>query len=102
MIVHPNLGEPIQRSLKQVPFYFTVHAPAGGATKPKLTIELLTQGRSLAQMPGELPDSDATGRSQFVSGLPVEKIPPGSYELRITISGEGLSLSRSRNFTVVD
>lgn len=102
MIVHPNLGEPIQRSLKQVPFYFTVYAPAGAATKPKLTIELLSQGRTLAQMPGELPDSDASGRSQFVSGLPVEKIPPGNYELKITISSEGLTLSRSRSFTVVD
>ncbi|HEV8430256.1 MAG TPA: VWA domain-containing protein [Pyrinomonadaceae bacterium] len=102
MIVHPNLGEPIQRSLKQVPFYFTVYVPAGSSNKPKLTIELLSQGQTLAQMPGELPESDALGRSQFVSGLPVEKMPAGNYELRITVSGEAMSLSRSRKFTIVD
>ena len=101
MLVHPNLGEPIQRSLKQVPFFFTVYVPSG-ATKPKLTIELLSGGKSLAQMPGELPEVDASGRSQFVSALPVDKIPPGAYELKITVSGETASLSRSRSFTIVD
>ena len=100
MIVSPNLGEPILRSLKQVPFFFTVYVPSGN--KPKLTIELLSQGRSLAQIPGELPESDELGRTQFVGGLPLEKIQAGTYELKITVSGEGISLSRSRSFTVVD
>jgi VWFA-related protein len=100
MIVSPNLGEPIQRSLKQVPFYFTVYLPT--ANKPKLTIELLSQGRTLAQLPGALPDSDAFGRSQFVAGLPIEKMPTGNYELKITVSGEAGNLSRSRSFTLVD
>ncbi|PWT93298.1 MAG: hypothetical protein C5B55_04780 [Blastocatellia bacterium] len=102
MIVSPNLGEPIQRSLKQVPFFFTVYSPADTASKPKLTIELLSQGRTLAQMPGELPASDALGRSQFVAALPVEKIPAGTYELKITVSLDAMSLSRSRSFTLVD
>jgi VWFA-related protein len=101
MIVSPNLGEPIQRSRKQVPFYFTVNVPPGLA-KPNLTIEVLNQGKSLTQMPGELPASDASGRIQFVAGLPVEKLPAGAYELKITVSGEGISLSRSRSFTIVD
>jgi len=102
MIVSPNLGEPIQRSLKQVPFFFTVYFPSGNTTKPKLTIELLSQGRTLAQIPGELPDGDTLGRSQFVAALPVEKIPAGAYELRISVTGVGTSLSRSRSFTLVD
>ena len=100
MIVSPSLGEPIQRSLKQVPFYFTVYLPT--AKKPKLVIELLSQGRALAKLPGELPDADAFGRSQFVAGLPLEKIPAGTYELKITVSSEAETLSRSRSFTLVD
>jgi hypothetical protein len=102
MIVNPYLGEPIQRSIKQVPFYFTVYIPSGTTAKPKLTIELFREGRALAQIPGELPDMDASGRSQFVAALPLEKIPAGSYELKITISGEATSVSRSRSFTLVD
>ena len=102
MIVSPNLGEPIQRSLKQVPFFFTVYLPSATAPKPKVTIELISQGRSLIQLPGELPAVDASGRSQFIAGLPVANIPAGSYELKITVTGDSISLSRSRSFTLVD
>jgi VWFA-related protein len=102
MMVNPYLGEPIQKSLKQVPFFFTVYMPSGTATKPKLTIELLREGRVLAQMPGDMPDADASGRIQFVSGLPLEKIPAGSYELKITVSGETASVSRSRSFSILE
>ncbi|MCM3870059.1 MAG: hypothetical protein ND895_05110, partial [Pyrinomonadaceae bacterium] len=102
MMVNPYLGEPIPRSLKQVPFFFTVYIPSGTSTKPKLTIELLREGRTLAQIPGELPDADALGRSQFVAALPLEKIPAGSYELKITVSAETTSVSRSRSFTILD
>ncbi len=100
MIVSPNLGEPIQRSLKQVPFFFTVYVPT--ASKPKLTIELISQGRTLVQLPGELPETDAMGRSQFVGALPLEKLPAGTYELKITVTGDAGSMLRSRNFTLVD
>jgi VWFA-related protein len=100
-IVGPNLGEPIPRAQKQVPFYFTVYVPSG-ATKPQLSIELLSQGKSLAQMPGALPASDPSGRIQFVAGLPIEQLPAGAYELKITVSGEAMSLSRSRSFTIVE
>jgi hypothetical protein len=101
MIASPNLGEPISKSQKQVPFFFTVYMPAGAA-KPKLTIELNQGGRALAQIPGELRDGDATGRSQYFAALPLAQIPAGAYELKVTISGEGTSLSRSRSFTLVE
>ena len=102
MIVSPFLGEPVPKSMKQVPFYFTVYLPTGTSAKPKLLVELIREGRTLAQIPGELPDADALGRCQFVSGLPLEKIPAGSYELKITVTGETGSVSRSRGFTLVD
>jgi len=102
MIAYPYLGEPLQRSLKQVPFFFTVYIPPGITAKPKLTIELFREGRALAQIPGELPDADALGRIQYVAALPLEKIPAGSYALKITVSGETASVSRSRSFTILD
>jgi hypothetical protein len=102
MIASPNLGEPISRSLKQVPFFFTVYVPSSVA-KPTLTIELSQGGRALAQIPGQLPESDPLGRIQFVAALPIEKIPAGTCELKITVSGEGkATLSRARTFTLVD
>jgi hypothetical protein len=101
MIASPNLGEPISRSLKQVPFFFTVYVPSNAA-KPTLTIELSQGGRALARIPGQLAESDPLGRTQFVAALPIEKIQAGTYELKITVSGAGTTLSRARSFTLVD
>ena len=102
VMVTPNLGEPIQRSLKQVPFFFTVYAPPGASAGPKLTVELRQQGRTLAQMPGELMQPDASGRIQYLAGLPLEKIPAGAYELRITISDGATTVARSAYFMIED
>ncbi len=100
MIVSPNLGEPIRRSLKQAPFFFTAYTRPGA--RPRLTIELRQQGRTLAQMPGELPEPDAAGRIQYLAGLPLEKIPAGSYELRVTVGDASASVTRSGYFTLED
>ncbi|MCM3869526.1 MAG: VWA domain-containing protein [Pyrinomonadaceae bacterium] len=102
MIVSPNLGEPIPRSLKQVPFFFTVYTTPGSSTQPKLTIELRQQGRTLVQIPADLPKVDTLGRIQYLAGVPLEKIPPGSYELRITVNDETTSVARSGYFTIQD
>ncbi|MFL6335793.1 MAG: VWA domain-containing protein [Pyrinomonadaceae bacterium] len=102
LIVSPNLGEPIRRSLRQVPFFFTAYAPPGASVRPKLSIELRQQGRTLARLPGEMPEADASGRIQYVAGLPLEKIPAGSYELKVTVSDETTSVTRSGYFTIED
>lgn len=83
VIVTPNLGEPLRRSLKEAPFFFVVYTSASG-TRPKLTIELRQDNRTLARLPADLPKSDESGRIEYLAGLPLEKIPAGSYELRIT------------------
>jgi hypothetical protein len=101
VIVSPNLGEPIQRSRKQVPFFFTAYVPST-ASAPKLAIELRQQGRTLAQMPGELPAPDASGRVQYLAGLPLDMIPAGDYELRITVADGTTTAARSVYFTIAD
>jgi VWFA-related protein len=102
VIVSPNLGEPIHRSLNQVPFFFTVYIPTETSAPPKLTVELRQQGRNLAQMPGEMPKPDASGRIQYLAGLPLEKIPAGEYELRITVTDGATTVVRSAYFTIAD
>jgi hypothetical protein len=102
VIVSPNLGEPIHRSLTQVSFFFTAYDPTAASARPKLTIELRQQGRTLAQMPGEMPTPDASGRIQYLAELPLEKIPAGEYELRITVTNGATTLARSAYFTIAD
>lgn len=102
VVVNPNLGEPIRRALRQAPFFFTAYTAPGAGARPKLTIELRQQGRTLARMPGELPEADASGRIQYMAGLPLEKILAGTYELRITVGDQTASVTRSAHFTLED
>jgi VWFA-related protein len=102
VLVIPSLGEPIRRTLKEAPFFFAIYTPPGTIAGPKLTIQLRQREQTLAQMPGDLPKPDAAGRIQYLAGLPLEKLPAGSYELRITVGDGTTTVTRSAYFTIAD
>jgi len=102
VIVTPNLGEPIKRTIKEAPFFFTVYLPPGTIATPKLTVELRQKDQTLARMPADLMKPDLSGRIQYLAGLPLEKLPAGSYELRITVSDGSTTVARSAYFTIAD
>jgi VWFA-related protein len=101
VMVYPNLGEPVSKSAaRQLTFFFTVLPAKGSTEKLNMTLEVLQNGRSVAQVPAELPAADESGRIKYASALPLDKFQPGSYELRVTVkSGQG-SVSRVTQFKV--
>jgi hypothetical protein len=83
-LLTPSMGEPFSKAhLKELPFYFVAYPAKGGA--PTATLALLSSGKVLAEAPLELAAADAKGRIQQVGRIPVEALPPGTYELRITV-----------------
>ncbi len=73
--------------------------PAATATA---TLELLQKGQSLAQLPLPLDKADAAGRLLQVSRLPSAAIPPGTYELRVTVTAGVSKAARTTALVVVD
>jgi VWFA-related protein len=101
LLAYPNLGEVMSKATtKQLSFFFTVYLPKGNRAAPKLMLELSQQGQTLAQLPAELPAADATGRIQFAGGLPLQSIPPGTYDLKAIVTSGGKSVARSARLTV--
>lgn len=101
VLVYPNLGEPLRKSaVKQVTLFFTAWPAKGSTEKLKLTVEVLQNNRSLARIPGELPEADKTGAVKYASALPLENFPPGSYELRVIVTDGQSGVSRATQFTV--
>jgi VWFA-related protein len=101
VVVYPNLGEPLRKAaVKQLAFFFTAWPAQGSTDKLKLTVEVLQNGRSLAQIPGELPGADKTGAVKYASALPLENFPPGGYELRVTIKDGQGGVTHSTQFKV--
>ncbi|HEU4766916.1 MAG TPA: VWA domain-containing protein, partial [Pyrinomonadaceae bacterium] len=87
LLVYPNLGERIDRvTAKQLAYFFTAWAPKG-ATKPmEVKLEVLQNNRSVGKTSGELPPPDTRGQIKYASSFPIDKLSPGVFELKITVS----------------
>jgi VWFA-related protein len=101
LLVYPNLGEPILKSLaKQLAFFFTAWPAKGSTTPLQLTLEILQNNRSLGKSSAQLPAPDKLGQIKYASSFPLDKFQPGVYELKITVGDSVNSVSRSTNFIV--
>ena len=102
VLLYPSLGDPISKKAQAeiafaLPMLIDPAAPA-----PTATLELLQAGQVLAQLPLPLDKADASGRILQTSRLPSAAIPPGAYELRVTIAaGAGKSV-RTTPLTITD
>ena len=101
LLVYPNLGEPIVKSTaRQLAFFFTAWPSKGSTAELEFTLEILQNNRQLSRTSGHLPAPDTEGQIKYASSFPLDKFPPGDYELKVTI-GEGKNtVSRSTRFTV--
>lgn len=101
LLVYPYLDEPVRKSAgKELAFLLTIYASRGSNIAPKLTVEIRQSTRTLGKSAPDLPAPDASGRIQFASTIPVEQLPPGSYELRVTASDAQGTTTRAERFTI--
>jgi len=81
----------------QPSFYFVVYPRNGIAAKPRVSVQLLRDGRNFAKSTPALPAADASGAIPLV--LPIRG-DPGSYELKVTVSQAGESAERALAYKV--
>jgi VWFA-related protein len=101
-LLYPSMGEPFSKtSSKELPFYFVAYPEAGGgAGETKATLELLSNGKQVAQAPLELTRADDKGRIAQLGRIPIDALQPGAYELRVTLRQGQHSASRALTFKV--
>jgi VWFA-related protein len=101
LVVYPNLGEPILKSAtKQLAYFLTAWPAKGGAEPLKLVAEILQNRRGIAKTSAQLPAADDHGRIKYAGALPLDSFQPGSYELKVTVSDNHTSVSRSTQFRI--
>jgi hypothetical protein len=83
-LIYPNLGDDVSKAARDLGFFFTVYT-AAGTPAPQAILELIQNGKPLAQVPLPLDAADASGQIQQVGRLPLEQIPAGTYELRVIV-----------------
>lgn len=101
VLLYPNLDEPVSKASKELGFYFTVY-PVRGGSAPESVLELLQNGGRVAQLPVPLPAADALGRIQQVGRLPLDRLAPGTYELRAVVTQSGEQTVRSTMLRIVE
>jgi VWFA-related protein len=101
VILYPNLGEPVSKAAKEVGFYFAAY-PASGGAAPEASIELLLDGKLIAQLPIPLAAVDASGRIQQTGRLPLAQLTPGTYDLRAVVKQGAEQVSRSTMLRITE
>jgi hypothetical protein len=102
VLLHPSYDSGINRAVHPALNFVLPLVLPPGATAPPATLSLLKAGRTLAAVPLKLGVADATGKLITVGRLPLAGVPPGTYQLQVTVgSGPGARI-RATSLTVVD
>jgi VWFA-related protein len=84
-LLYPDLvGSLSKAQAKELAFFFTIYT--GSGDKPTAVLELMQNGKLLAQSPLPLEPADGAGRIQQVGRLPLDSIAPGTYDLRVIVN----------------
>lgn len=98
LLVYPNLGERIDRNTtKQLAYFFTAWPGKGVTKQMQMTLEILQNNKTVGTTSGELPAADERGQIKYAGSFAIDKLQPGTYELRITVNKE---ISRSTSFVI--
>ena len=79
----PNLGDPVSKASKECASISRSIRPR--RRQPRLVIELLRTASWSSRLPMPVRPADANGRIQQLGRLPIDQVPPGTYELRAIV-----------------
>lgn len=101
VVIYPYIDQPLSKAAtKNLPFFVTVYPATGASETTQLTLEILRGERVIAQVPLKLPAPDQTGRIQFASTIPIDKLQPGDYKLKLTARDAKDAVTRTESFTI--
>ena len=98
--VVPNLDLPISLAQNQKLSLFFIAYPQGGE-RPRMSLEFWRDGKALGKAEPELPAPEADGRIRYVGTFPIASFAPGSYEVRVALSGASGRSEERAPFTLV-
>ena len=97
----PNLGRAVVATPgASLPIYYTVFVKPGAAEAVTATIEVTREGRTVARGSSPMPAPDAAGRIIGLSPIPLQKLQPGTYDVKVKVTKEGLSAEETTTVTV--
>jgi hypothetical protein len=100
LLLYPDVGVATRRSQdKELAFYFATYGARPRDTSGR--IELLSHGRVVSSAPLVVSQVDAQGRFPQLQRMPIDTLPSGLYELRVTVADRAGSDSQTAKFRIV-
>ncbi|HSD67409.1 MAG TPA: VWA domain-containing protein [Vicinamibacteria bacterium] len=97
----PNLGRPVAAAPgATLPVYYAVYVKPGATGGVTATVEVSRDGRVVARGASPLPAPDTAGRITGLSPIPLQKLQPGTYVVKVTVAKEGLTAEETTTITV--
>ena len=93
-------GRVSKAAMPNLSFFARVYpvAEAGPAT---LTLDMLRDGKVVGRANPQTPAAGADGRIAFVQAVPSAGLPPGQYEVRLSIEQDGMETTEMTRFELV-
>ena len=85
----------------QMAFFFTVYPDAAATGTPQATVQYLRDGAVVGNATLPLPAADAQGRIPYVLSSPIDAMPPGSYEIKVTVQ-HGATAAQESVFVTIE
>ena len=95
----PFLAEPSIGAGGDLSLFLVAYTRPGGE-RADLLLEVVRDGRVIAQTLSELPEADSFGRAPFRTTVPTGGLAPGRYEVRVLVKQGGLVAHQKRSFVI--
>jgi VWFA-related protein len=100
-LLYPSFGDPISRTRQpNLSFAIPMVLPTRGPA-PTAILRLLARNRLIVESPLALGAAGKDGRLIALGHLPIGSLPPGSYDLQVTVSEGDQREIRSAEFSVI-
>jgi len=86
VLLYPNLGQAVRREADRALTFFVTAWPASDRPAVDARLEVVHDGRTVSATRSTSLRPDAEGRIQLASSVPLERLAPGAYELRLTLT----------------
>ena len=97
----PNLGRPVVPSPgAMLPVYYAAYVKPGSKTIPTVTLEVTRDGKVVLRGSSPTAAPDAAGRITGLLPVPLQKLSPGTYGVKVTVSDDKLTTEETTTVTI--
>jgi VWFA-related protein len=99
--VVPSASERVVAGKNELSFFFVIHPDPNLAEQPRLDMQILESGETVAQVPLPLRQATASGALPYLASIRSAGLPSGDYEVIGRLSQGDNTVERSLSFQIV-